>query len=98
MPELARVEILETAHAVLNITWAGQNGDLPDPILYDSTDTEIRQWATEAVRQGVPGIAADATVNFTDFVVERFQKTGDLPNRVVLRPKTPFGCLSRIGA
>lgn len=77
--------------AVLNITWAGQNGDLPNPVLFDSADADIRRWATEAVRAGVPGITADANVNFQDFVVERFGATEGLPNRVVLRPKTPFG-------
>jgi len=77
--------------AVLNITWQGQNGDLPNPILFDSTDVDIRRWATEAVRGGIPGITADANVNFQDFVVERFSATAGLPNRVVLRPKTPFG-------
>lgn len=91
MPELVMAEIIENGEAVLNVTWAGQNGDLPNPILLDSTDVDIRRWATEAVRAGIPGITADANANFTDFVVERFAKTGDLPCRVMLRPKTPFG-------
>lgn len=87
---LANAEFVDH-EAILNITWSGQNGDLPNPILFDSTDTDVRRWATEAVRNGLPGITADETVNFQDFVVERFPATGGLPNRVVLRPKTPFG-------
>ena len=77
--------------ATLNITWAGQNGDLPNPIAFDAPDADIRRWAAEAVRAGIPGISADAGVSFRDFVVERFSATHDLPNRVVLRPETPFG-------
>ena len=90
MVQIAQAEFVD-GEAVLNITWAGQNGDLPNPILFDSTDVDIRRWATEAVRGGIPGITADVRVDFQDFVVERFGATAGLPNRVVLRPKTPFG-------
>lgn len=90
MVQLVEAEFVN-GEATLNITWAGQNGDLPTPVLFDSTDVDIRRWATEAVRAGIPGITADAGVNFQDFVVERFSATEGLPNRVVLRPKTPFG-------
>lgn len=87
MPDLTNTE------ATVNITWAGQNGDLPDPIHFDSSDTDIRTWVTEAVRAGsVPGIQADPNADFTDFVVDRFLATDDVPlNRCVIRPKTPFG-------
>lgn len=77
--------------ARLNITWAGQNADLPDPIDRDLDDATVKALATEAVVGGVPGIEADQNANFTDFVVDRFQATGDLPARVMVRPKTPFG-------
>jgi len=90
MVQLVQGEFVPT-EAVLNITWAGQNGDLPTPVLFDSTDVDIRRWATEAVRGGIPGITADANVNFADFVVERFGATEGLPNRVLLRPKTAYG-------
>lgn len=93
MVAIAQAEFVD-GEAILNITWAGQNGDLPNPILFDSTDTDIRRWATEAVRNGIAGITADANVNFQDFVVERFSATDGLPSRVVLRPKTPFGVRS----
>lgn len=70
----------------LNITWDGANGDLQDPVSADATDGQIREWAAEAVRNGnVPGISADPSVNFSDFVVDRY------PPKIFLRPKVPFG-------
>lgn len=79
--------------ARLNLTYAGLNGDLPDPVPYDATDADIRRMATEAlVNGGIPGIARQPNVRLDDFVVERFAATEDLPfPRIVLRPKTPFG-------
>jgi hypothetical protein len=77
----------------LNITFNGQNGDLVESILFDASDSEIKRVATEAVMSGsVPGITQSApTVDFTDFVVDRFPPTENLPARCLLRPKTPFG-------
>ena len=93
---LAVIENAQIAEgqAALNITWSGQNGDFRDPIPVDASEEEIRNWASEAVREGdVPGIEADADVNFEDFVVERFPPSDDYAySRVHLRPKTPFGC------
>lgn len=97
MEQLVHQAEFVPGEAVLNITWSGENGDLPTPILFDSTDVDIRRWATEAVRAGIPGITADANVSFDDFVVERFSATQGLPNRVVLRPKTPFGIVGLRG-
>lgn len=79
--------------AKLTITFNGQQGDLPDPVSYDSTDGDLKQMATEAVRDGyIPGIDAAANADFTDFVVDRFPARDDVPfNRLSLRPKTPFG-------
>jgi hypothetical protein len=85
--------------ARVNITWARQNGDLPDPVSWDAADGDIKQWATEAVRAGtIPGIAADPNADFRDFIVERYTAKADVPdhdaaanNRFQLRPKTPFG-------
>lgn len=78
--------------ATLNITYAGMNGDLQDPLLFDSTDEQIRAIATETVRGGgVRGIDADPTANFADFVVDRIDAHDGLPDRLILRPKTPFG-------
>lgn len=77
--------------AVLNITYANTNGDLKDWVPFDATDADIKRFASEAIQSGsIPGIDAQAA-DFTDFMVQRFAAKDDLPNRVVLRPKTPFG-------
>lgn len=78
--------------ARVNITWKGQNGDLPDPVHVDSTDGDVRQMVTEAVRGGIPGIDADGTADFTNFVVDRFGPKDEVTyNRMMIRPKTEFG-------
>lgn len=84
---------LQTAEARLNITWAGQNGDLPDPINFQAPARAILTWVTEAVQSGsVPGILQDPRADFTDFVVDRFPANETRPyNLVQVRPKTPFG-------
>jgi hypothetical protein len=82
----------ETTEARLNITWAGKNGDLPDPVPYDAPDGDVKTWAAEAVQGGgIPGLDPDPNVNFGDFIVDRFEAAEGLPNRLFLRPKTPFG-------
>lgn len=93
MNEVIVPEALPVNAARLNITWAGQNGDLPDPIPYDATEGDIKAMAAEAVQTGyIPGIIADRNVNFVDFIVERYNATEEIPfARVFLRPKTPFG-------
>lgn len=84
---------IQANEARVNVTWQGQNGDLPDPVPYDAPNGDILQWISEAVRTGgVPGIRADAQVNFQDFVVDRFNANEARPfNYIVVRPKTPFG-------
>ena len=83
----------EPVEARLNLTLNGQNSDYPDQIAYDLPDAEIRRIAEEGVRGGyVPGITADGSANFTDFVVDRFAPAeGVAFHRIVLRPKVPFG-------
>lgn len=82
----------EGPNAQLNITYGGENGDYPDAVDFDSGDADVKQIATEAIQGGyIPGIAADPNVDLTDFVVDRFPAKDDLPNRLVMRPKTPFG-------
>jgi len=84
---------MEAHEARLNITVNGMNGDLLDPVMFDATDDDIKNWATEAVSNGdVPGIEAVPNVDFTDFVVDRFTANDEQPNRIFIRPKTPFGC------
>lgn len=84
---------IQANEARVNITFGGSNGDLPDPVMYDSTDGDIRQWVTEAVRAGsVPGIVADPGADFRDFVIEKFAANDVRPyNLIQVRPKTPFG-------
>jgi hypothetical protein len=77
--------------ARVNITHQGQNGDLPDTVPFHATDDQIKGWATEAVVSGIPGIAPDSRADFSDFVVDRFAATEELPARICVRPKTPFG-------
>ncbi len=91
MTEMIRV--IRDDEARVNVTYTGSNGDLPDPVSFDATDGDIKQWVTEAVRGGgVPGIPATRTANFTDFVVDRFGPTEARPyNLISIRPKTPFG-------
>jgi uncharacterized protein (DUF2236 family) len=72
-------EIKDT-EARVNITHRGSNGDLPDPVFFQATDGDIKNWVTEAVRAGsVPGIVADPDADFTDFVVDRFAATEARP-------------------
>lgn len=84
---------IEPYQARLNITFGGQNGDLPDPITYDTADTTIRAMVEEAIRNGgIPGIAATANVDLTDYKVDRFEPTEARPHRLIsVRPKTAFG-------
>lgn len=86
-------EIIDNRMAKLTITFGGQQGDLPDLVAYDSNDADLKQVATESVRQGyVPGIDAAPDADFRDFVIDRFPARQDVPfNRLSLRPKTPFG-------
>jgi len=85
--------VIKNDEAQVNITWNGQNGDLPDPVYFDSTDADLRAMVTEAVQNGdVPGITKDVDVDFADFVIDRFSATEDNNiNRIQIRPKTPFG-------
>jgi hypothetical protein len=83
---------MEDFEARVNVTWKGQNADLPDPVNFDSKDDDVKQWVTEAVRNGIPGITADLGASFNDFVVDRFPPNEARPyNLIQLRPKTPFG-------
>lgn len=87
-----QIQVVEPNQAVLNITYRGSNGNLREPIGFMSSDGDVKQIATEAVRTGyIDGIPADLNVDFRDFVVERFTATAELPNRIFLRPKTEFG-------
>jgi hypothetical protein len=87
-----RARIIPAHMARLNITYNGQQGDLPDLVAYDASDADLKRFATEALRTGIPGIDPDANADFADFVVDRFPAREEVPfNRPSLRPKTPFG-------
>jgi hypothetical protein len=93
--ELVSSEIngVPSGMASLNVTINGQNGDFPDAVSYDASDSDVRTMAEEAVRSGyIPGIDVVQDPNFSEFVVDRFPAKDELPNRLILRPKTPFGC------
>lgn len=85
--------MIQPHEARVNVTYAGSNGDLPDPVALDATDADVKAWVTEAVRAGsVPGIPARADADFTDFVVDRFAADEHRPYALLqIRPKTPFG-------
>jgi len=87
------IMVMPEGMARLNITIEGMNGDVPDFISYDLSDGEIKTIASESVESGyVPGIEGVTDADFTDFVVDRFPATAGVAfNRLVLRPKTPFG-------
>ena len=84
---------MENNEARVNITYLGENGDLPDPVLFDSPDGDVKGWVTEAVANGgIPGIPAAQDPDFTDFVVDRFSANDERDyNLIQVRPKTPFG-------
>jgi len=85
--------VIENTEARVNVTWKGQNGDLPDTVSRDARDEDVRQWITEATRGGgIPGIEADPTASFEDFVIDRFLANEARPyNLIQVRPKVPFG-------
>ena len=84
---------IKDTEARVNITYGGKNGDLPDPVFFQSTDVDVKAWVTEALRAGsVPGLDAAPNADFSDFVVDRFTASEARPyNLIQLRPKTPFG-------
>lgn len=85
---------IEVHEAQVRVTYDGQQGDLVDPVPFDASDDQVRVWALEALRVGIPGIDAQVDLEegaLDDFVVDRYPSKDDLPNRLLLRPKTPFG-------
>jgi hypothetical protein len=83
---------MERPIAQMNITWAGQQGTASTDVFYDESREDLLRMATEMIRSGdIPGIDRDPDANLQDFEVQRFGEKDGLPNRVVIRPKTPFG-------
>lgn len=73
--------------------WAGQDGELPQPVPFDASDAVIRESVAEAIRDGaIRGIVRDLGVDLRDFVVDRIPASEDDPiDRIFVRPKTGFG-------
>jgi len=86
-------DIIQDYEARVNVTYGGENGDLPDPVNFEASDADVKAWVTEAVRNGnIPGIPADPDADFSDFVVDRYSANETRPYRLFqIRPKTPFG-------
>ena len=84
---------MENTEATVSVTYGGQQGTLPEPVPFDASDDQIRQWAAESLRAGLSGVdAQDVGIDaLNDFVVDRYAAKDDLPNRLVVRPKVPFG-------
>lgn len=84
---------IQVSQARLNVTYGGQNGELPDPVMFDVSDTTVLNWVSEAIRTGsIPGIPASPTADITNFVVDRFEANDARPYPLIsVRPKTPFG-------
>jgi hypothetical protein len=86
------VDQINDDEAYVNITWAGQNGDLTSPVPYDTPDAEIRSLAAASLAEGAVAGMDPATADFSGFVVDRFGPSDAYPyNRIMIRPKTPFG-------
>jgi len=87
---------MEEFEARVNVTYAGSNADLPDPVPFDTGDAVVRELVEEAIRTGsLPGVPLDKDVSLSDYVVDRFSATTERGHHVMfLRPKTPFGTAS----
>lgn len=85
--------LLQPHEARVNVTYAGLNGDLPDPISVDASDAAIREMIAEALDSGaIPGIPATRYADLQNYIVDRFNPTEQRPYALVqLRPKTAFG-------
>lgn len=80
----------EAGEAMVTVTVGGQQGDF-GPVRFDATDVDIKRWAAEAVTAGIVAGVDAQPANFDDTVVERFAARDGLPDRLMLRPKVPFG-------
>ena len=92
------VRVPGEGEASVNVTYANQNGDLTDPVLYDSTDETIVRMAQESLRGGdISGVDADAGADLSGYKVDRAPAKEGKPNRLFVRPKTEFGSPYTIG-
>lgn len=90
---------MEAHEAILNVTYKGQNGNLADPVNYQAGNGDVLAWAAEAIRTGgITSIKTDPNAVLEDYVVDRYDGDPTLPeadqghwNRLMARPKAPFG-------
>lgn len=90
--------MIQPHEARVNVTYNGQNFELPDPVHYQAGDGDIKNWVAEAIRTGsVRGVAADPNVNLQNYMVDRFDAPA-VPaegqrdhNLIQVRPKTAYG-------
>ena len=87
------VQVINENEARVNVTYAGQNGELAQPVFFESNDADIKAWITEALQAGsIPGLPVQRNVDLRDFVVDRYKPTEARPyNLIQVRPKTVFG-------
>jgi hypothetical protein len=91
-PARERVRVDE---AVVNVTWQGQNAELPNPVSRERSDDEVIAMVTEAIRAGMPGIRADENVTLRGWRVDRDEPNATTPwHRMTVRPKTAYGALA----
>lgn len=83
-------------YARVDVTYGGQQSELPDPVPLDFAEGDLKQAVTEALRAGdIPGLGSHPDADLTDYVVKRYPPHEQRPyNRIELRPKTPFGAKS----
>ncbi len=89
---------IQPHEARVNVTYDGQNFELPDAVQFGAADGDIKGWVAEAIRTGsVPGVRANPDVDLTNFVVDRYEAPASPSpgqrawNMVMIRPKTAYG-------
>lgn len=90
--------MIQAHEARVNVTYNGQNFELPDPVHFAAGDGDIKGWVAEAIRTGsIAGVQADPNVNLQNYMVDRFDAPAQpVPgqrdyNLIQLRPKTAYG-------
>lgn len=84
----------DLANAKVNVTYAGQNGDMPSEVDPLASKEQILVWVAESLRAGdISGIPAQTHVDLSNYVVDT--PCPPTPERnyplITVRPKTPYG-------
>ncbi len=92
-------DILGADEARVNITFGGQNADLPQTVSRFASPADVKRWVEEALRTGsVPGMPAVAgNETFDGFTVDPLMEPieGRPYAMFAFRPQTKFGTLPR---